>query len=94
MTIHLAFIDFTKAFDLVNRKFMLQARINYGVSNDLLKLIQEICSELKVQIVTDVEDDIFNNKRGSDKAIRSHYCFLTVHWMEFKNMWTEVMRES
>ncbi len=38
----LVFIDFTKAFDLLNRNFMLQSLIKHGLNFYFVELIQEM----------------------------------------------------
>ncbi len=61
---HLAFIDFTKAFDLLKQNFMLQARINHGLNFDYVELIQEMYTWLKAKVITDVERNSFNIESG------------------------------
>ena len=64
INLHLAFIDFTKAFDLLNQNFMFQALINQGVNQDLVKIIQEMYKGLKAQIILDTEGPQFEIRRG------------------------------
>ncbi len=61
---HLAFVNFTKAFDLLNQNFMLQALINHGVNYDFVKLIQEIYLGIKAKIITDVVGNSFEINKG------------------------------
>ncbi len=61
---HLAFIDFTKAFDLLNQNFMLQTLINHGLNFDFVELIQEMYTGLKAKIITDVKGNSLNINRG------------------------------
>ncbi len=61
---HLAFVDFTKAFDLLKQNFMLQALLNHGINSDLVQLIQGMYKRLKAQIITDREGEPFDIKRG------------------------------
>ncbi len=64
VTAHLAFIDFTRAFGLLDHAFMLKALLNHGVGTTLVKLIQEIYTDLQAKIITDIEGESFEIRRG------------------------------
>ena len=51
LNLHLAFIDFIKAFDLLYQNFMIQALLNQGINSDLVKVVQEMYHDLKAQTV-------------------------------------------
>ncbi len=60
----MAIIDFTNAFDLFNQNYMLKALQNHGISTTIVKIIQEMYTDLKAKIITDIEDQNFNIRRG------------------------------
>lgn len=62
--LHLAFIDFRKAFDSLDHDFMLVALRNQGVPNTYIKLIQEMYTNLKGRILTEREGEYFEIKKG------------------------------
>ncbi len=64
ITVHMAFIEFTKAFDLLNQNYMLKVLQNHGISTTIVKIIQEMCTDLKAKIITDIEGQNFNMRRG------------------------------
>lgn len=83
INLHLVFIDFTEAFDLLNQNFMIQSIVNQGINLDLVKIIQEIYLDLKAQIVTDVEGPHFEIRRGVRQAILSLCFYLTALWKKY-----------
>ena len=62
--LHLAFVDFRKAFDSINHEFMLQALKNQGVPHIYIKIIEEMYTDLKARIITDVKGELFGIKKG------------------------------
>ena len=62
--LHLAFIDFKKAFDSIDHSFMLTALKNQGVPIIYIKIIEAMYTNLKARILTDVVGQSFNINRG------------------------------
>ena len=62
--LHLAFVDFTKAFDLLNHKFLLLALRNQGTPEIFVEIIEQMYTELKSRITTDVMGTLFKIQRG------------------------------
>lgn len=62
--LHLAFVDYSKAFDSLNQDFAIKALINQGVPLGYVKIIQKIYSNLKARIKTDKLGDYFNIQKG------------------------------
>ena len=44
---HLAFIDFSKAFDNVNRNILYEKIISHGISSKFLKIMESMCSKIR-----------------------------------------------
>ncbi len=62
--IHLAFIDFRKAFDTLEYRFLLNALKNQGVEPHLIDIIKQLHTNIKARIVTDKMENFFTVKRG------------------------------
>jgi hypothetical protein len=50
LDLHVLFIDFTQAFDSVNREKLLEIRYEYRISNKLICLVQMSMSTTKVKV--------------------------------------------
>ena len=50
--VHCAFIDFSKAFDKIDRSILYAHLMEYGISSKMLQLIVDMHSELKSQVRT------------------------------------------
>jgi len=62
--LHAAFIDYSKAFDSINHKFLLSALKNQNVPQSMLNLIREMYTNVKARVVTDVKGSYFNIEKG------------------------------
>ena len=59
------FIDFSKAFDKVNRETLFKTLKQFQISTKLLNLIQNMYSKLKCQVRTSAgESDMFPQSNG------------------------------
>ena len=57
--VHLAFIDFTKAFDSLNHNFLIEALINQGMPKIYINLVINHHSDLEARIITDIKGSYF-----------------------------------
>lgn len=64
LELHLAFIDYKKAFDSLDHEFMIQALTQQGVPAQIVRIIQEMYMNLKAKIRTDILGPFFNIKKG------------------------------
>jgi len=62
--IFLAFIDYTKAFDSVKHKKIYEALKNQGTPQAYIKLINEMYTNLKSRIVTEMTGESFEIRKG------------------------------
>ncbi len=62
--VHLAFIDFSKAFDSINHDYLFSALKNQGLSMKLINLIKNLYTDLETRIITDQTGDYFKINRG------------------------------
>ena len=61
--LHLAFVDFKKAFDTVKQTSLVKALVNQGVSTSLNKIINNSYTDIKARILTNQEGEYFNEER-------------------------------
>ena len=61
--VHLAFVDFQKAFDTAKHDCMIRALRNQGVPLSLLNIISSLYSGIKASIITDQEGEYFEIER-------------------------------
>ena len=64
LDVHLAFIDYTKAFDSLRHGFLLTALLEQGVPKILVEIIKKMYTNLKARIITDKTADYFDINRG------------------------------
>ena len=64
LDVHLAFIDYTKAFDSLRHGFLLTALLEQGVPKILVEIIKKMYTNLKARIITDKMGDYFDINRG------------------------------
>lgn len=62
--LHLLLIDYTKAFDSINHHYLLQAPRNQGISECRVKIIENMYTDLKARVRTDVTGSYFNVSKG------------------------------
>ncbi len=61
--IHLAFIDFRKAFDTLEHRFLFNVLKNQGVEPHLIDIIKQLYTNIKARIVTNKMGNFFTIKR-------------------------------
>lgn len=62
--IHLAFIDYTKAFDSIKHNYLIEALRNQGVPETYTNIIKDMYRNVKSRIITDKIGNYFNIERG------------------------------
>lgn len=64
LKIHLAFVDYTKAFDCVSHSFLFKAMSNQGYSLEIIKIIKKMYENAKAMVITDIEGEKFEIRKG------------------------------
>jgi hypothetical protein len=80
--LHVLFIDFTQAFDSVNREQLFEIMYEYGISKKLIRLVQMSMSttKAKVQVGNNLDKEFEFNKGVQQGYILSTTLFvLTLH---------------
>lgn len=62
--LHLLQIDYTKAFDLIDHQFLMNALEKQGVEETYIKIIDDMYSDLKARVIMDIEGPYFNIEKG------------------------------
>ncbi len=62
--LHMALIDYNKAFDSLKRDFMFKALKNQGVPDNFIEIIKEMYNGVKAKIISDMEGNYFEIKKG------------------------------
>ena len=62
--LHLAFIDYTKAFDSLNHNFLLSALQKQCIPPPYIQIIQEMYLNLQARIITDTTGEYFQIQKG------------------------------
>lgn len=62
--IHLAFVDYSKAFDSIKHEFMLKSLENQGISEAWRNIIAEMYKNLEARIITDLKGPFFPIEKG------------------------------
>ena len=64
VSFHMAFIDFAKAFDSLNYKFLIESLINQGIPKLYIKVIINLYTDLEARIITDTTGNYFKIRKG------------------------------
>ena len=63
-----ATVDFTKAFDSISQKYILEALISCNVDHEYVSFMRKIYRDQKASVQTDEESNIFDIQRGSKQG--------------------------
>ncbi len=62
--VHIAMVDYNKAFDSLTYQYMLEALENQGILKNFINLIREMYTGLEGRIITDKEGKYFKINKG------------------------------
>lgn len=65
--VHLLLIDYIKAFESVNQKYLIRTPEKHGIPTGLIEIIKDMYTDLKPRIITDVTASYFRVERGVGK---------------------------
>ena len=78
---HLAFVEFQKAFDTVKHDCMIRALKNQGVPLSLINIMSSLYSGIKAKVITDQEGEYFEIEREVKQGDpMSSTIFKIVYW--------------
>ena len=60
----MAFVDYKKAFDTLDHKFMMKSIRNQGIQEEYIRLIWEMYKGGKARVNTDKRGELFKVERG------------------------------
>lgn len=76
--LHILFIDYEKAFDSVNLKYLWKALKRQGIQAKFIRILQEMYDKSKVYIKLDKVGPTFDIIRGVKQGTHYHQIYLTV----------------
>ena len=89
--VHYAFIDYSKAFDLIDRNLLYNKLLNFGISNKFLKIIMNMYSKLSSKVRTASRmSDPFNLECGVMQGECLSPSFFALHINEIASKMNEI----
>ena len=81
---HVAFVDFSKAYDRIDRKLLWHKLEQFGISGDFLKkTLQALYADVKCSVrVNNTLTDWFNVSMGLNRVVYYHHNYLTHSLMD------------
>ena len=77
ITMWIATIDFTKAFDSITHKSIWKALNSCGINHEYISLLKKIYKDQKASVQTDVESNMFEIKKGTNRVTLCLACCST-----------------